>query len=161
MIIEVQHVLNKLTDVLHQLTNELYVKPCKNLDNASIGQHTRHIIELFEELLSGYHNGTVNYDKRKRDLLIEKDTRNALNHINNIINGVSLPDKTLILMQKAGDEVLTVTTNYYRELLYNVEHCIHHQALIKVALKDMEEIIIHEHFGVAYATIAYRNQCAQ
>ena len=40
--------LKELIDLLHQLSNEEYSKPCPQLSNASIGEHTRHIIELFQ-----------------------------------------------------------------------------------------------------------------
>jgi hypothetical protein len=51
-------------------------------------------------------------------------------------------------------------SNYFRELLYNLEHCIHHQALIKVAILQCETVTI-DNFGVDQTTIEYRNQCAQ
>lgn len=161
MIVEVIHVLTKLEEVIAQLTNEQYCKPIKHLDNASIGQHSRHIIELFQCLVSGYSSGIISYDKRKRDLFLESDIAVALHSIQTLKGEVNLADKTIILQQQVAEEEMTVATNYFRELLYNVEHCIHHQALIKVALKDMQEVKIHEHFGVAYATIAHRKQCAQ
>lgn len=158
---EVYNVLTKLSEVLRQLSTEQYKRPCTNLDGATVGQHSRHIIELFEALLAGYETGVINYDNRKRDEAIETEVTIAVERIRYIREKLDKPDQVLQLVQRAGEEVLSVTTNYYRELLYNVEHCIHHQALIKVALKDMQEITIHEHFGVAYATIAYRKQCAQ
>jgi hypothetical protein len=35
------------------------------------------------------------------------------------------------LQQIVDGEEIRVESNYLRELLYNLEHCIHHQALIK------------------------------
>lgn len=54
-----------------------------------------------------------------------------------------------------------IQSNYYRELLYNLEHCIHHQALIKVAVLQFENVLLNENFGVARSTIEYRKQCVQ
>ena len=65
------------------------------------------------------------------------------------------------LQQIVDGEELLIETNYNRELLYNLEHCIHHQALIKVALLQSESITVDANFGVARSTIEYRNQCAQ
>ena len=59
-----------------------------------------------------------------------------------------------------GEELL-IQSNYERELLYNLEHCIHHQALIKVAIIQSNSVAIDENFGVARSTIEYRKQCAQ
>jgi hypothetical protein len=41
-----------------------------------------------------------------------------------------------------------------------LEHCIHHQALIKVAVLQ-SAIFCEWKFGVARSTIEYRKQCAQ
>lgn len=54
-----------------------------------------------------------------------------------------------------------IETNYFREVLYNLEHCIHHQALIKVALLNFNYIQISETFGIAPSTIEFRKICAQ
>lgn len=49
-----------------------------------------------------------------------------------------------------------------RELAYCLEHSIHHQALIKVGLKEQNiENLIDENFGVAPATIRHKQKCAQ
>ncbi|HTH31951.1 MAG TPA: hypothetical protein VL946_11450, partial [Lacibacter sp.] len=51
----------QLTAVLDQLTTEQYKTPSENLSGATIGQHTRHIIELFQCLLNGYATGRICY----------------------------------------------------------------------------------------------------
>jgi hypothetical protein len=56
---------------------------------------------------------------------------------------------------------LLIESNYQRELLYNLEHCIHHQAMIKVAIIQSSLVAIDENFGVARSTIEYKKQCAQ
>jgi len=66
-----------------------------------------------------------------------------------------------MIRQKVDSELVCIETNYYRELLYNLEHCIHHQALIRVALFQMENIKVNANFGVAPSTIEYRKQCVQ
>ncbi len=56
-----------------------------------------------------------------------------------------------------GNISLEIPTNFYREMVYNIEHCIHHQALIKVALNEMEaNHLINKNFGIAPSTIQYR-----
>ncbi len=161
MITGVVAVLQNLKEVLEQLEQAAYIKPCENLDNATIGGHTRHIIELFQGLINGYANGVVNYDARKRDMLLETDVMVAVNAIDSIIKNLKTEDKPLMLVQQIGEKTIDFSTNYYRELLYNVEHCIHHQALIRVALKSVNAIKVNEQFGVAFATLNYRQQCAQ
>ena len=153
--------LKELIDLLHQLSNEQYSNPCPQLSNASIGEHTRHIIELFQCLENQYESGVVNYDKRQRNSQIQTDTHFAIQQIVSIQNNLDKMDKKIVLQQKIEGYEIKIESNYYRELLYNFEHCIHHQALIKVAILMAENIKIGKNFGVARSTIEYRNQCVQ
>jgi hypothetical protein len=152
--------LNELSSLLSQLSNEEYSNPCQELSNSSIGQHVRHSIELFQCLESKYDSGIINYDNRLRDFHLESDVNAAKKAIEIILNSIDKPNKALILIQKVDCNV-EIESNYYRELLYNLEHCIHHQALIKVAILQMNHLKIDENFGVARSTIEYRKQCAQ
>lgn len=153
--------LNELVSLLNQISNDDFTSPCKGLSNSTIGEHTRHIIEMFQCLENQYENGVVNYDKRNRDYRIQTDTDFALNCIVDIKNQLEKENKKLTLQQIVDCEELYIESNYFRELLYNLEHCIHHQALIKVAVLQLEHLQIDEDFGVARSTIEYRKQCAQ
>jgi hypothetical protein len=161
LIPSIQKTLNELNDLLSQLTNVEYTNPCFGLSNATIGEHTRHIIEMFQCLDNQYDCGIVNYDDRKRDAEIQTNTDFAKLTIDAVINHLDKPNKPLHLQQIVDGEEVLIESNYNRELLYNLEHCIHHQALIKVAVLQNESIIIDANFGVARSTIEYRNQCVQ
>jgi hypothetical protein len=157
----VRKTLLELSDLVSKLTQNEYCLPCHDLSNATIGEHTRHIIELFQCLENQYENGVINYDNRNRDALIQTNTVFAVSCIQAILNQIDKPNKSLQLQQIIDGESLFIESNYYRELLYNLEHCIHHQAIIKVAIIQMATIEIDENFGVARSTIEYRKQCAQ
>ena len=157
----IQKTLDELSDLVSKLSNVEYCTPCCDLGNATIGEHTRHIIEMFQCLENQYENGIVNYDSRKRDHLIQTNSAFANDCIAGILNQIEKPNKNLQLQQIVDAEVLLIETNYHRELLYNLEHCIHHQALIKVAIIQNATITVDENFGVARSTIEYRNQCVQ
>jgi allophanate hydrolase subunit 1 len=161
LIPSIQKTLNELSQLISQLSSEEYCCPCEGLSNATIGEHSRHIIEMFQCLHNQYEFGVVNYDTRKRDFMIQTDTSFANATINSILNHLEKPNKTLQLQQIIDGEELLIDTNYHRELLYNLEHCIHHQALIKVAIIQSNNITVDENFGVARSTIEYRKQCAQ
>lgn len=161
LIASITKTLNELLDLLSQISDTDYSCPCHQLSNATIGEHTRHSIEMFQCLENQYENGIVNYDIRKRDYLIQTNTDFAQKCILQILNQIEKPNKLLQLQQIIDGEELLIDTNYNRELLYNLEHCIHHQALIKVAVIQSETIKIDENFGVARSTIEYRKQCAQ
>ncbi len=157
----IKNTLNELSDLLSQLSNEDYICPCHGLSNATIGEHTRHIIEMFQCLENQYEGGVVNYDARKRDYRIQTDADFAKETIIEVVNQLDKPNKNLQLQQVVDGETLLIESNYNRELLYNLEHCIHHQALIKVAVLQNDSIVIDQNFGVARSTIEYRKQCAQ
>ncbi len=153
LVSDIQSTLGQLSNLLQQLDEPTYTKVHPALGLASIGEHTRHIIEMFTCLQKKYENGFINYDERERNRVIETSIQEALNQINHINEHLDKPNKTLVLSQADGTQI---ESNYYRELLYNLEHCIHHQALIKVTLYNATDIILSSHFGVAPSTIAYR-----
>ncbi|SHE72359.1 hypothetical protein SAMN05444274_102206 [Mariniphaga anaerophila] len=150
-----------LKAVAEQLSDKDYAQPVPNLGGATIGQHMRHIIELYECLLKGYNSGTVNYDDRPRDLSIEEHVEQAVKHLDILIGSVQEEDKLLVLKHTISGEVTMLQSSYFRELLYNLEHSIHHQALIRVALYSFPFVKYNSRFGVAPATIEYRKKCAQ
>jgi hypothetical protein len=153
--------LDELIQLLGQLSESDYTNPCPSLSNATIGEHTRHIIEMFQCLHVSYHEGVVNYDARKRNALIQTNTGFAIQSIEEVKGKLEKDNKSLKLLQVIDGQEVLIDSNYIRELLYNLEHCIHHQALIKVAILQCEGIEIHPDFGVARSTIEYRRQCAQ
>ena len=160
----IQNVFLQLSQTIQLLEPEHYVFPGKALFNATIGQHTRHIIEMFICLEDGYESGTVNYEKRKRDIRIETDKDFACNLLKKVYEDLEKPDKQMVLhaaYNQHSNELMEFNTNYYREIAYNLEHTIHHMALIKVGLREVSDMEIPEGFGVATSTIKYRKECAQ
>ncbi|MCL9804403.1 DinB family protein [Flavobacterium amniphilum] len=157
----VKKTLGELKHLLIQLSDEDYAKSIPNLSGASVGQHTRHIIELFQCLSGSYEEGMLNYDSRERNRLIESSVNHALKALDVIIAEYEKENKSLVIHQHVDGNLMTIETNYYRELLYNLEHCIHHQALIKVALFEIGNVSVTENFGVAPSTIEYKKQCVR
>jgi len=160
----IEHSFNQITNCLEQLTTVEYTTKCSNLFGASVGQHVRHIIELFTELDKGYALGTINYEKRQRDYLIETNKETAIHLLNQILLQIEKPDKELVLevtYDLENEEMLQIHSNYYRELVYNLEHTVHHMALIRVGVSQVANIEINKEFGIASATIKFRQTCVQ
>jgi hypothetical protein len=160
----VKNVFVHLNDSLLQLSNEEYARPSTRLFNATVGQHVRHIIELFVCLEKGYEAGVVNYEKRKRDVTIETDKEFARQLLIGIYRTIDRPDKALLLeanYDEHSDESLLVETNYFREIIYNLEHTVHHMALIRVGINEVSDIEVPQEFGVAASTIKHKKTCAQ
>ena len=159
----VQQVFVQLNDSLNQLSTEQYNQPIAVLSNASIGQHIRHIAELFVSLQQGYEYGTVNYEKRKRNIRIETDKDFAADLLKKIYADLEKENKLLLLeasYDESNDETVFIETNYYREIAYNLEHTVHHMALIRVGINAIATIKLPDSFGVAASTVKHRKKLA-
>jgi hypothetical protein len=160
----IKNVFVQLSTTLELLTDAQYVYAGKILSNATIGQHVRHIIEMFICLEEGYTNGKVNYENRKRDSRIETQKDFAISLLHSVYEGLNKENKNIILEAVFSDDaadLINFDTNYYREIAYNLEHTIHHMALIKVGIREVSDIELPEGFGIASSTIKYRKECAQ
>jgi hypothetical protein len=160
----VVELMEQLQRVLEKLSDQQYTLPVDLLSGATIGQHVRHVVEFFVELNRGYDSGEINYDRRKRDAVIESNRLVAIRQLVDIGFDVARPDKELSLAAQLVPGVtapVIVPTNYSRELIYNVEHTIHHMALLRIAITAISRMDLPEGFGVALSTIKYRAACAQ
>lgn len=151
--------LASLNNLIEALDDHQFTKKVEHLGNASIGGHTRHIIELLQCAIDGHHTGTVDYINRTRNLDIETNKEFALSVLASLKLYYQLPDKKLNLTIDGADDAMipTVTTTYFREIVYNIEHTIHHLALIKVALIELKLHLVDASFGMAYSTIKYKS----
>jgi uncharacterized damage-inducible protein DinB len=158
---QINNALSELMDLLNQLSDDEYTKPIKFLSESSIGEHTRHIIEMFQCLIRHYETGTIKYDERHRNKQIQNEIVFAKNQLLEILQNIEKPNIKLTLELQIDAVNTSVESNYNRELLYNLEHCIHHQALIKVAVLSSDKLLVNDNFGIANATIQYRKKCVQ
>lgn len=157
-------ILNQLAQLVEQLRDNDLLKPSHALSNSTIGQHLRHTLEFFICLEMGYAKGIVNYDKRNHDKLIETDKSIALGTIQRIIDFVNQNQNDQPLRLEVGyhptsDESVNIETNYFRELTYNIEHAIHHMAIMKIGIHEVAPYIsLSADFGVAVSTLRYQQK---
>ncbi len=156
--IQLKQQLELLLNLLNNLDDAQYTCKISHLSNSSIGGHSRHIIELLQCAINGYSLGEIDYVNRTRDLSIEENRSIALSLIKKLQENCILPDKniTMVVDQVDGSKQAAVTTSYFREVVYNTEHIIHHLALIKVALVEIKHDLVAADFGMAYSTIKYK-----
>jgi len=149
--------LKQLNAVAIQLNEKEYSKSLELLDGNTIGKHIRHVYELYDELLNGIAQNEVNYDQRKRNLQIESDPIFACNFANEIsVKLRDLESDLLLNLCSNFGESVKVNTSLGRELAYNIEHAIHHMAIIKICLSHyFPYVSLPENFGVAYSTQKY------
>jgi hypothetical protein len=149
--------LHQLDEMLQQLSPQDYRRPLAVLSNATIGQHCRHVIECFQEMEKGYAAGVINYDARRRDASLETDPQLARRAMAGVENSLAWTDKPVLLCAAVGDAIeLHLPSSYYREIYHNLDHLVHHMALIRAALPGFPEVRVPESFGVAWATLRFR-----
>lgn len=155
------NILSQLTDLVHQIREADFVKPAETLSYSTVGQHLRHTLEFFICFEHGFEGGLINYDKRAHDKLIETDKFIALDAISRISKFVAnVEDKTLKL--EVGYDLekefyITIDTTATRELVYNIEHAVHHMAIMKIGIKEIAPYVqLSPDFGIAASTIRYK-----
>ena len=155
-------ILRQLSDIVHQLDEMDFSRPSAALGNATVGQHLRHTIEFFLCLEQGFEQGVVNYDKRAHDEVLETDKLVALSTLSRIEKFIKTPHTDRFLKLEVGyhrnnDECVEIETNYLRELTYNIEHAVHHMAIMKIGIREVAPyVIIPKDFGIAMSSLRYR-----
>jgi hypothetical protein len=155
-------ILTQLESAVEQFHAGDFIRPSQALSGATIGQHLRHTLEFFLCLEKGFDGGVINYDKREHDKLIESDKFLAIATIGRIREFIRKQQQDKSLMLEVGYErhtenTTTVATNYFRELTYNIEHAIHHMAIMKIGVREVAPYItLAPHFGVAVSTVRYQ-----
>jgi len=151
--------LDSLYRLLNNLSDQQYRQPIHYLGNSSIGGHTRHIIELLNCAVKAHSSGIADYQNRARDLRLESDRSFAVAQLCSTMDRCIFPDKDLKLAiddQQSGT-IPELRTTYYREIVYHTEHTVHHLAMIRVALRELNLEIVDDRFGLAYSTIRYQS----
>lgn len=150
--------LTTLSNILNQMKDEDYKLSLETLKGSSIGKHVRHIIEFYECLLLNSSNEIVNYDERKRNLLLETNIKYAIDFITEINDNINKiqSNKRIVLECNYNNEKVCMESSLYRELTYNIEHTVHHLAIIGIAINMYFEYInTEDNFGYAESTINY------
>jgi len=162
--IAAKKILDELNDVLDRIEDADYRSPIPVLNGSTIGQHVRHILEFFICLNDGYFRGVVNYDNRRRDKLIEESKDVSMIYIRRILEALRVYhlDHRLYLKlsyDETGEKTVQIRTNYQRELAYNIEHAVHHMALLRIGIRQIAPYIqLPENFGIAVSTVRHQQK---
>jgi len=155
-------ILNQLFDLTNQLSDAEYSAELELLNGNSIGKHVRHVVEFFDLLIRGSAYGLINYDKRNHEPLYETDTKatkNKLQHLKKQIDKIALGEELLLEVSYGAidEKGVKVKSSQERELAYNIEHAIHHMAIMKIAIQTVfPNVRLVKNFGVAYSTIRFQ-----
>lgn len=159
-----KNIFKNLSFVLEKLSNQEYAQSLPLLSGGSVGQHMRHTLEFFICLMNGIPEGRIDYDQRKRDIFLESNALEAQACLNKLITQLEQVDvqQPIVLIQNYGSnpsDQLEVMSNIERELVYNIEHAIHHMAIMRIAVKLIQpDLKLPKDFGLASATLLYRKK---
>ncbi len=131
--------------------------------SAGVGRHIRHIIDHYSALKNGLDSGVVDYNQRTRNSVIETNLFSAKEKIQKIsdwLNNQEDCNKDVIVNSEIDCEQSInqkFSSNKDRELLYLINHTIHHAAYIKLQLQKFE-VYLPEQIGVAPCTASHLRQ---
>ena len=154
-----QTILNQVKQLVEQLSDEEYRQMLDVFSGATVGQHMRHIIEFYECVLNCGIVEVVNYDLRQRNLTLEVSTSAAGLAIDNLLLKLEdgFADRKIIVEGVLGGALNKVESTTMRELLYAIEHAVHHMAILKIGIiTTFTHVKLAPHFGVAESTIRYK-----
>ncbi|WCL47588.1 DinB family protein [Leptospira sp. GIMC2001] len=159
------HEFAEIIQLLNQFEDHDYSKLQSIIGGSSIGQHVRHIFEFSECLLYGQSKKlsdetiVFSYDDRKRNYLIEQSTSFAISNFKTMIDLLESEEYDLnmelnLQHRIGGNTNLNLITTFGRELLYILDHTIHHLAIIRIAVEKLYPWIdLPKEFGFTESTI--------
>lgn len=150
----------QLRTIIHQLSDAEFTEKLELLNGSSIGQHVRHVLEFYICLSEGIKTGEVDYDKRVRNLRIENNPYYAIRLIDELSKVFccdEIAETPLTNTIEFNGVDVVANSSVRRELIYLIEHSIHHYAIIGIALRShFRHVEIPYNFGVAYSTSKHK-----
>lgn len=162
--------------LLGMLSDEQYTRVCEPWLTSTIGQHIRHVVDMYLALMSSVESDgetIVNYDYRRRGSRVELLASNGVEALQRVVIWLealkparaaqfsSLQVQSEISLHHSTVAILG--SSLLRELVFVGSHTVHHYALIKVIAR-YQGLTLTENFGVAPATASFirgRVECAQ
>lgn len=152
----------QLRHIIEQLSNDQYTQKLEILNNSSIGEHVRHVLEFYVCLREGIETGTVDYDRRKRNLNLENDINFVIALLDELCENFCMKDhddSSLVNHIEYQNFEIRAKSSLTRELVYLIEHSIHHYAIIGIAVRNVfKDVDIPKDFGVAYSTTKHHKK---
>ena len=159
-----KYVLAQIRSLIEELSDEQYAQSSDGR-KPSIGKHVRHVVEFYQSLFSNLASESEEmlcYDDRQREQSIEVSRRSALDSLLRIdatLDSLSKNDIDLTLASRVHPEkpMVHTSSSVYREMVYLLDHTVHHMALIKYLAEFVGVNLPHE-FGVAPSTLVFEAQ---
>jgi len=153
--------LDQMISFIDSLSDTEYQHTAKPWFDSSIGQHLRHILDLFLALMNNV-EAEVNYDIRRRGAPVESSRQIGLKELNDIrCWAASLNDemvsKEIIVHTETGlssQQTDAFKSSFGRELCFASSHLVHHLAIM-AAIAKISGKEVDAKLGLAPATATY------
>lgn len=171
-----REVLGQGIALLGMLSDEQYTRVCEPWLTSTIGQHIRHVVDMYLALINSVESdgeNIVNYDYRQRGSRLEHHVSNGREALQQVVTWLdelkpvsavqlsSLQIQSEISLHQSTVAILE--SSLLRELVFVGSHSVHHYALIRVIARH-QGLTLAENFGVAPATASFirgKVECAQ
>lgn len=157
--------LKQISTILMLLASQSQKKQQQLFIEHRIGAHIRHVHDHFRSLFIGLNTGVVDYNLRNRDSMEEVNLSISLSENKHILDQLSTLDVASSKIEIISEinchatENLQMTSSVERELLYLINHTIHHAAIIK-HMMDNAGVGCPSEIGLAPGTATYYRQLA-
>lgn len=149
-------ILVELEQIPGQLSDNVYRE-------ANVGQHMRHVFDHMLAIKLAIGEGLVDYDKRDRGNEVETDRLMASQQLSLLrlwIQTEDFDDRKVSVASEIDCENtqrMLFDSNLNREILYVINHTIHHAAHIKLLLAQYG-INLPAHIGIAPGTASFNRR---
>jgi uncharacterized damage-inducible protein DinB len=154
------HSILQISDILAEVKKLPKDKAQNFYCDLNAGKHVRHVLDHFLAFLSISDEGILDYNARNRDSVVETDFIAAQEQLNIIMQDFeSFPDEERNLSLISEVDVSDTQNEYFtsntsREMLYLINHTMHHAAYINLIAKHCG-VALPDHIGVAPSTASY------
>jgi uncharacterized damage-inducible protein DinB len=156
--------LDALADVVDRVSDLDYLARPSSGVSGSVGAHVRHCVDHVLALLDRPASGEMTYDDRQRDTALEQNRRLAVETLRRLAVRVrdvaprtsDVPITLWTMLDRRGTRA-RVRTSLGRELVFVLQHTIHHEAVVAVLLASRGRVL-SGHFGLAPSTPCNRNE---
>ncbi|MEP7323925.1 MAG: hypothetical protein ABI761_18500 [Saprospiraceae bacterium] len=156
-------ITSQISCLLDQLDDASYTCSIPLFHGGTIGQHMRHILEFYICLFEGVHQTKIDYNSRKRNLVLSDQINAAkavLEYIDTTVKNL-YEHQGLQIVNEFSTETDEHRSEYFssigRELQYAFDHAVHHLAIIRMGIETaLPHIDVDPDLGIAPSTLKYR-----
>lgn len=152
MIIAIEKNLQRGINLLHNISDNEYSNCSVAPYYSSIGNHIRHVLDVFACIFDGLETGIIDFSKREKDVMAETNRNVGLRYFDTIIeklqniNEYSLEHKVRIFDDLGSGKVCADYT-LGGALMQAQSHAIHHFATIGYIIEQLKISLPVKDFG--------------